>query len=173
MTKFFKLFFPSGFNHKHTAARLIYNFHIPTLFPILYNRFLMFRVLYQVVGFISWPCWGLVSLTKHTTWLTSLCTPSVFMQSVCTRLFPVHRVCFSARIYTAVWGFVTGRKILKLQKSRDTTLTVCSPVATVCTATLTFNSSTFCPHRLYLCVLCGSENKQRLFPYTTLTDGFV
>ena len=31
----------------------------------------------------------------------------------------------------------------------------------------------FCPHRLYLCVLCGSENKQRLFPYTTLTDWFV
>ena len=27
--------------------------------------------------------------------------------------------------------------------------------------------------QLYLCVLCGSENKQRLFPYTTLTDWFV
>jgi hypothetical protein len=27
--------------------------------------------------------------------------------------------------------------------------------------------------RMYLCVLCGSENKQRLFPYTTLTDWFV
>jgi hypothetical protein len=24
-----------------------------------------------------------------------------------------------------------------------------------------------------LCVLCGSENKQRLFPYTTLTDWFL
>ena len=23
---------------------------------------------------------------------------------------------------------------------------------------------------VYLCVLCGSENKQRLFPYTALTD---
>ena len=28
-------------------------------------------------------------------------------------------------------------------------------------------------HTVYLCVLCGSENKQRLFPYTALTDGFV
>ena len=27
--------------------------------------------------------------------------------------------------------------------------------------------------QLYLCVLCGSENKQRLFPYTTLTGWFV
>jgi hypothetical protein len=26
---------------------------------------------------------------------------------------------------------------------------------------------------LYLCVLCGSENKQRLFPYVALTDWFV
>jgi len=33
--------------------------------------------------------------------------------------------------------------------------------------------STFCPTQLYLCVLCGSENKQRLFPYTTLTDWFL
>ena len=29
------------------------------------------------------------------------------------------------------------------------------------------------PTQLYLCVLCGSQNKQRLFPYTALTDGFV
>ena len=26
---------------------------------------------------------------------------------------------------------------------------------------------------MYLCVLCGSENKQRLFPYTALTDWFL
>jgi len=25
---------------------------------------------------------------------------------------------------------------------------------------------------MYLCVLCGSQNKQQLFPYTTLTDWF-
>jgi hypothetical protein len=25
-------------------------------------------------------------------------------------------------------------------------------------------------HTVYLCVLCGSENKQRSFPYSTLTD---
>jgi len=27
--------------------------------------------------------------------------------------------------------------------------------------------------QLYLCVLCASENKQRLFPYTALTDWFL
>jgi hypothetical protein len=28
-------------------------------------------------------------------------------------------------------------------------------------------------HTVYLCVLCGSQNKQRLFHCTTLTDWFV
>ena len=31
----------------------------------------------------------------------------------------------------------------------------------------------FLPTQLYLCVLCGSQNKQPLFPYTTLTDWFL
>jgi len=29
------------------------------------------------------------------------------------------------------------------------------------------------PTQLYLCALCGSQNKQPLFPYTALTDWFV
>ena len=28
------------------------------------------------------------------------------------------------------------------------------------------------PTQLYLCVLCGSQNKQPLFPYTALNDFF-
>jgi len=28
-------------------------------------------------------------------------------------------------------------------------------------------------HTMYLCVLCESQNKQRLLPYTTLTDWFL
>ena len=28
-------------------------------------------------------------------------------------------------------------------------------------------------HIVYSCVLCGTENKQRLFPYTALTDWFL
>jgi len=46
------------------------------------------------------------------------------------------------------------------------------PVVTICTVSLTFNNSTFC-HTVHLCVLCGSENKQRLFIYTALTDWFL
>jgi len=50
-------------------------------------------------------------------------------------------------------------------------LTVYSPVVTICTTSLTFNNSTFCPHSEFMC-LCGSQNKHRLFPYTALTDWF-
>jgi hypothetical protein len=61
---------------------------------------------------------------------------------------------------------------------------VYSPVVTICTASLQpsghymyhqFNIQQFyvLPTQLYLCVLCGSQNKQRLFPYTTLTDWFL
>jgi len=35
------------------------------------------------------------------------------------------------------------------------------------------NGSLRSAQTLYLCVLCGSQNKQRLFPYTTLTDWFL
>ena len=99
-----------------------------------------------------------------------------------------------------------------------TNLTIYSPVVTICTASLTLNNSTFCPHSVftcfcvdlrtnsdyftvqhnwlvcitetecllrgtfyilrsahtvYLCVLCGSENKQRLFRCTALTHWFL
>jgi hypothetical protein len=33
---------------------------------------------------------------------------------------------------------------------------------------LTDKNSTFCPHSVYLFVLCGSQNKQRLFDCTAL-----
>ena len=47
-------------------------------------------------------------------------------------------------------------------------VTLQSQVFTICTTSLTFSNSTFCPHSE--CVLCGSQNKQRLFPYTAMTS---
>jgi len=44
---------------------------------------------------------------------------------------------------------------------------------TICTTTFNIQQSHVLPTQLYLCVLCGSQNKQRLFPYTTLTDWFL
>ena len=51
-------------------------------------------------------------------------------------------------------------------------LVLYSPVVTVCTASLTFRNSTFCPHSVFICFV-WIWDKQRLFPYTTLTDWFV
>jgi len=53
------------------------------------------------------------------------------------------------------------------------------PVVTICTASghymyRQFNTQQFYVlPTVYLCVLCESQNKQRLFPYTALTDWFV
>jgi hypothetical protein len=47
-----------------------------------------------------------------------------------------------------------------------------SPVVTICTTSLTFKTLRSA-HTVYLCVLCGSENKQRLFHCTALTDWLV
>jgi len=46
-------------------------------------------------------------------------------------------------------------------------------VVTICTASLTLHKFHVLPTQLYLFVLCGSQNKQRLFPYTILTDWFL
>jgi len=45
-------------------------------------------------------------------------------------------------------------------------------VVTIHTAPLTWKALRSA-HTLYLCVLYGSQNKQRLFPYTALTDWFL
>ena len=82
------VFFIQIFILKILQACIKHNFHIPTLFSYLHDRFLLFRVsFYHYVSFTFWPCWGLVSLITHTTWRTSLCTPYVFMQSVLTARF--------------------------------------------------------------------------------------
>ena len=48
-----------------------------------------------------------------------------------------------------------------------------SAVVTVRTARFNIQQILRSAHTVYLCVLYGSQNKQRLFPYTTLTDWFL
>jgi len=52
-------------------------------------------------------------------------------------------------------------------------VTLYSPLVTICTGRFHIQQFHVLPTQLYLCVLCESENKQRLFPYTKLTDWFV
>jgi len=46
-----------------------------------------------------------------------------------------------------------------------------TPVVTLCTAR--FNFQRFYAQTVYLCVLCGSENKQHLFTHTALAGWLV
>jgi len=52
-------------------------------------------------------------------------------------------------------------------------LTHYSPMVTIPATTFNIQQFYVLPTLLYLYVLCGSQNKQPLFPYTTLTDWFV
>jgi len=54
-----------------------------------------------------------------------------------------------------------------------TVVTMYRTVVTICTTSFNIQQLYVLPTQLYLCVLCGSQNKQRLFPYTALTDWFV
>ena len=45
-------------------------------------------------------------------------------------------------------------------------------MVTICTASLTFSNSKFCPHSVFMfCV--DLRKKKLLFPYTALTDWFL
>ena len=46
-------------------------------------------------------------------------------------------------------------------------------LVTICTTNFNIHKFYILSHTVYVCVLCGSQNKRRLFPYTTLTDWFV
>ena len=64
-------------------------------------------------------------------------------------------------IYTAQWSLYVPHSGHYMYRT----------VVTICTTSLTFTFPRSA-HTLYLCVLCGSQNKQPLFPYTALTDWF-
>jgi hypothetical protein len=49
---------------------------------------------------------------------------------------------------------------------------IMSPVVTICTTSLT-SAIIRSAHTVYLYILCVSQNKQRLFPYTALNDWFL
>ena len=54
-----------------------------------------------------------------------------------------------------------------------TVVTICTAQWSLYVPTVQQSTVLRSAHTVHLCVLCGSENKQRLFPYTTLTDWFV
>jgi hypothetical protein len=81
----------------------------------------------------------------------------------------VETVSFTSRVKVVCVEPFTAQRLLYLPPSGHY---MYRTVVTICTASLTFTNPTFCPHSV-LCVLCGYQNKQRLFPYATLTDWFL
>jgi len=80
-------------------------------------------------------------------------------------------VCGDAAVHVVTvrkWHFI-GQQF---RTSERRNINPVRPTALYVPPGLTLKNSTFCPHSVF-CVLCGSQNKQRLFPYTTLTDWFV
>ena len=45
-------------------------------------------------------------------------------------------------------------------------LTLCSPMVTICTASLTFRNSTFCPHSVFMCFVWIWEQTVIIYPYS-------
>jgi hypothetical protein len=79
-------------------------------------------------------------------------------------------VCTALGLFAKCWAYSCVLK--NLTEIRTYWFKNIQSVVTICT--FMFNIEQFCVlPTLYLCVLCGSQNKQRLFRYTALTDWFV
>ena len=80
-----------------------------------------------------------------------------------------HRLCHAG----GIWINVTRLECLTIRRQSSWyQSTLYSPVVTICT--IRFNIKQFYVlHTQCICVLCGSENKQRLFHYSALNDWFL
>ena len=114
-------------------------------------------------------------------WLTgcynrdlTLCSPVV---TICTtRLTFNNSTYFQHSVFMFCMDLRTNSDYFPIQHwlagFYDRDLTLCSPVVTICTISLTLKSSMFCLHNVFIC-LDVSQNKQRLFPYTAFTEWFL
>ena len=112
-------------------------------------------------------CFDNRDLTFYCTVVT-ICTDSLTfnISTFCPRSVFMYCVWISEQ--TAVIPLYN----LQLTGFYNRYLTLYSPVVTICTTSLTSNYSNSA-YTVYICVLCGSQNNQRLFPYSTLTDYFL
>ena len=79
-------------------------------------------------------------------------------------------------VWTDVRVFNYGQRISSRAVSRPTVWMKLNPLnpAGCYMYHKVYHSAILCSaHTVYLCVLCGSQNKHRLYSYTTLTDWFI
>jgi hypothetical protein len=136
----------SGFKGIEWSTALRFVMNITILQP---NAYYMYRQL-----------WSLYVPPVVVTIGTASCGHYIYRQLWSLYISPV-----IVTIYTASCGYYMYGQLWSLY--------VPPVVVTICTARFNFRKFHVSAHLVYLCVLCGSENKQRLFPYTALTDWFV
>jgi len=73
------------------------------------------------------------------------------------------------------WLYMLLLQVDQKQKHQELTpnFNLQGPVVTFCINKFNTNQFLRSAHTVHLCVFCGSDNKQRLFPYTALTDWFL
>ena len=117
---------------------------------------------YNTNGCLCSRHWRKLSLLLHLT----LKVPAV---TICTAQRSLYVPHSGHYMYRTAVNICTAQRSLYVPHSGH--YMYCT-VVTICPTSLTYTILRSA-HTVYLCVLCGSENKQRLFPYTTLTDWFV
>ena len=99
--------------------------------------------------------------------------PTALQPAPCTSLFPFSEIAAALYfLYVTVQFWSQLRPILTvsvgctcvLQLHIVGHLTLLSPVVTICTTSLTFNNSTFCPHSVFMCFVWIWEQNSDYFP---------
>jgi hypothetical protein len=113
-------------------------------------------------------CWDLKRADPKYKSRALLFEPTSLATALLTKSLNEVRIghVYSFRCYH--WKIWLGCQVSQWQSCWEWTLTLQSPVVTICTTcfnTLKLHSA----HTVYLCVPYGSHNKQRLFPQTALT----
>ena len=160
------------FARKINNYKLIIISHLCRVFTILYLKQTMFAGLTVLQLFCIY---NLCYITGFYNRNLTLYSPMV---TICTTTLTLNNSTFCPHnvflCFIWIWeqtAIISVYSISWLVYNRDLTLYI--TVVTMCTASLTFNNSTFCPHNVILGFVWIWEKKQWLFPYKALTDRFL
>ena len=166
------------YTHTHTLAptrllipiRVLYNTSYWTATPYCTAH----RTVQHIVMY-STPCCTTQRIVQHTVLYSTPCCTAQCLSELWLMLGQYMAQCLSelwlmlgqymAQCLSELW-LMLGQCMAQCLSELCLVLGQYSPVVNICTA-----NSTFCPHNA--CVLCGSQNKQPLFAYTTLPDWFL